>query len=94
MSRKRLIELLLDTPMTLYAIAKLLEADKKAIEDDLRHLARTLKRSGCRIIVQPARCHKCGFIFSAEHLRKPGKCPLCKGTWIAEPTVAVISRKT
>jgi len=92
MFRKRLIELLLNTPLTLYDIGKRLDIDKKEVEDDLRHLIRTLKRSDYKLIVHPARCHKCGFTFSAGHLHKPGKCPACKGTWIAEPLVEIIRK--
>jgi predicted Zn-ribbon and HTH transcriptional regulator len=50
----------------------------------------TLRHSDCHVVVHPARCRKCGFVFSREHLHKPGKCPRCKGTWIAEPMVEVV----
>lgn len=94
MFRKDLIELLHNHPMRLYDIAKPLDIDPKDVEDDIRHLARTLKRSGeYKLIVHPATCHKCGFVFSEEHLHKPGKCPHCHGTWITEPLVEVVGNQ-
>lgn len=94
MFRKDLIELLFHHPMGLYDIAKPLGIDPKDVEDDIRHLARTLKRSSeYRLVVHPATCHKCGFIFSSEHLHKPGKCPHCRETWIVEPRVEVEERR-
>jgi len=94
MFRKDLIDLLFHHPMGLYDIAKPLGIDPKGVEEDIRHLARTLKRSSdYRLVVHPATCHKCGFVFSAEHLHKPGKCPHCRETWIAEPRVEVEERR-
>ena len=90
--RKDLVELLLNRPMRLYEIAKPLDLKVREIESHLRHLAKTLKHSEYELVVHPAVCHKCSFAFSPEHLRKPGKCPRCKGTWIAEPLVEVVAR--
>jgi predicted Zn-ribbon and HTH transcriptional regulator len=85
MYRKDLIELLHGHPMTLHEIAKLLGLKSRDVEDDLHHLQRTLHHGPFRLVIHPARCHKCGFLFSTEHFHKPGKCPRCKGTWIVEP---------
>jgi len=66
----------------------------RGIEDDIRHLIRSLKRSSeFRLLVRPAKCHTCGFVFSVEHLHKPGKCSRCRETWIAEPLVEEVERK-
>jgi predicted Zn-ribbon and HTH transcriptional regulator len=91
MFRKDLIELLLDNPLRVSDIAKLFEVPTRDAVEDLRHLVRTLKKSEYRLKVSPAECHKCGFMFSVEKLAKPGKCPRCKGTWIAEPCVEIVS---
>ena len=92
MYRKALIDLLLNNPMTLYEIAKPLGLRPKEVEDDLRHLQKTLKHEAYRLVVHPACCQKCGFVFGTEHLHKPGKCPECKGTWIEEPTFEIVGR--
>ncbi len=42
------------------------------------------------LVVTPAACRKCGFVFSKrERLKKPGKCPVCRGELIAEPLFSV-----
>ncbi len=92
-ARKHLIDVLLDNPATLSRLARLLEATPKAIEDDLVHLLKSLKHTDYRARVSPARCRKCGFIFDRAKLRKPGKCPACRGTWVSEPVVSIERRR-
>jgi hypothetical protein len=53
------------------------------------HLERSLRRAGAGLIVEPAHCRSCGFRFGPEKLRKPGRCPACRGTWIAEARISV-----
>jgi predicted Zn-ribbon and HTH transcriptional regulator len=93
MYRKDLVELLLNNPLTLYEIAKPLGLRSREVEDDLRHLKKSLKRGAYELIVHPARCHKCGFVFSPDHLHKPGRCPSCHGTWLEEPRFEVTARQ-
>lgn len=90
MYRKDLVELLLDRPMTLEALAELLQLSPRELEDDLRHLEKSLRHAPYRLEVLPAHCRQCGFHFRADKLRKPGKCPKCKGTWIEPPRVLVL----
>ena len=92
MFRKDLIDLLLENPMSIVEIAKLMDMRPKDVEDDLRHLFRSLKRTEYRAKVTPAQCRKCGFTFGRDKLHKPGKCPQCHGTWIREPRVYIYSR--
>ena len=89
MFRKGLITLLRDNPMGLAEIARLMEMTQKDLEDDLRHLMKSLKHSEYQLIITPAKCRKCGFRFNKEKLHKPGKCPECHGTWISEPLLEV-----
>jgi len=54
--------------------------------EHLEHIRRTLTSSGGHLGVTPAECKKCGFIFSKrERLKKPGKCPVCRGEAIRDP---------
>ena len=89
MFRKDLANLLTNRPMTVHDIARLFQVPVKEVADDLAHLAKSLKHTDSKLVVTPARCHKCGFIFSEDKLTRPGKCPDCKGTWIAEPVIQV-----
>ena len=92
MFRKDLITLLQDNPLSLKDIAVLLEMTPRDVEDDLRHLIKTLKHSEYRLRVIPAQCRKCGFVFDREKLHKPGKCPQCHETWIQEPLLEIEKR--
>jgi predicted Zn-ribbon and HTH transcriptional regulator len=59
------------------------------VEDDLAHLLRSLRHTGYRAVIEPARCRHCGFQFGKNKLHKPGKCPKCRQTWIADPLVRI-----
>jgi len=80
-------------PVTLYELSLELEAKPRDLEDDLQHLFRSLRGMPPCPVIEPAHCRKCGFRFHAEKLRKPGKCPRCKGTWISEPLISVEERR-
>jgi predicted Zn-ribbon and HTH transcriptional regulator len=93
MFRKGLINMLLDNPHSLVEIAKALDVPPKDVEDDLHHLQKSMKRSGYKLVIQPAECRKCGFKFKKDKLHKPGKCPQCHETWIQEPLIEVVEHK-
>ncbi len=92
MFRKDLIEMLSQRPMSVAGLARLLEVHPRDVEQDIKHLLKSLKRSAYRIVVSPAQCRKCGFTFDKQKLRKPAKCPACRGSWIEEPTLYVEER--
>lgn len=87
--RRDLLALLEREPMSVNEIARLMEVPPADVQDDLQHLLKSLRHTGQRIEVQPAHCRKCGFRFKEDKLRKPGRCPICKGSWISEPKIAV-----
>ena len=89
MYRKDLIGLLQDRPTSLHELAILLEMPPRELEDDLRHLIRSLRNMPYRAIITPATCRKCAFTFHRDKLHKPGKCPRCHGTWISDPLISI-----
>ncbi len=89
MFRKEMVTLLQDNPLSLKDIAKLFEMTPSDVEDDIRHLIKSLTHSEYRLSITPARCRKCGFVFEKEKLHKPGKCPRCHETWIQEPLLEI-----
>ena len=91
MYRKDLIDLLLERPMSVVELARLFDQSPRAVDEDLRHLFKSLKATRYRAVVDAAVCRKCGFVFERDKLRKPGKCPRCRGTWINEPHVAIVA---
>jgi len=67
--------------LTIGALSKVVKQSEKALYDHLE----ALHKHGNLIIVA-AECRKCGYVFQERNrVRKPGKCPKCKSTWIDEP---------
>ena len=87
--RKDLIPLLLNNPMSVAQIARLVGETPGDVEADLLHLIKSLKHTDYVAAVEPARCRKCGFEFDCNKLAKPSKCPECRSTWVLEPRVAI-----
>jgi predicted Zn-ribbon and HTH transcriptional regulator len=88
MFRKQLIDVLAQ-PRSVSSLARELGLNRGDIEDDLRHLIRSARAAGHRVIVEPARCKACGFTFAEDKLSKPGKCPKCRGTRLYEAQVSI-----
>lgn len=89
MFRRDLIDLLAQ-PRSVHDLARELEARPADVEDDLRHLLKSLRHSGAyRAVVTPARCRHCGFVFHHDKLSRPGKCPQCRNTWIEAPLIRI-----
>ena len=87
--RRQLIELLSHEPRSASSLAREMGLRRGDVEDDLRHALRSAGAAGHRIEVIPARCKDCGFIFGAERLVKPGRCPQCKGSRLFEPQIRI-----
>lgn len=88
--RERLIDILMNTstPLTVDDIAQIMgERNKKQIIDDLRHIAKTVKRQfkGRKLVLYKAVCRKCGYVFGSDKNLNPTKCPKCKSEWIDKP---------
>ncbi|NPA75488.1 MAG: transcriptional regulator [Euryarchaeota archaeon] len=74
-------------PSTPSEIARTLDLSVKVVIEDLKHISRSKKYG--KLVVQPARCLKCGYTFKAE-IKVPKKCPSCRSTWIEEPRFLLI----
>jgi predicted Zn-ribbon and HTH transcriptional regulator len=59
------------------------------MEDNLRHALRSARTAGYQIEVLPARCKACDFVFDADKLAKPSRCPSCRGTRLFEAMIRV-----
>ena len=87
--RRQLREVLAATPRSASSLARELGLRRGDVEEDLRHAIRSARAAGERVVVTPARCKQCGFVFDEEKLSKPGKCPECRGTRLFEPQVSI-----
>lgn len=86
--REKIIELLLEGDYSPSELARILDmrgkGSKKVILEDLKVISKIAKREGMVLLIKPAQCRKCGFVFKAE-INIPSRCPKCKSEWIEEP---------
>lgn len=64
----------------------------RELEDDLRHLAKSLRRGRQRLVVTPSRCNGCDFRFKERapaRFASPSRCPRCKSERIAPARLRV-----
>jgi hypothetical protein len=89
--RKDLIQMLSLQPRSVSWLARELGLRRADVEDDLRHMIRSARAAGHRVIVEPARCRACGFTFGEDRLSKPSRCPQCKGSRLHEAQIRVVA---
>lgn len=90
--RKEIIEVLTRFgPMTARELSAEVRVRERDVHDHLRHIKMSLEKSGKRLVMIPAECRRCGFVFDdRSRVTKPGKCPQCRGTSIDEPEFKVM----
>ena len=67
-----------------------MEAIESFQAEHLEHLERSLRRDGERLIVEPATCLACEFVFkSRQKLSTPGSCPKCRSERVAPPAFRI-----
>jgi len=88
--RKQLIELLSAGSCGVRELSQELHQSEKEIYDHLGHIERTLKAGGKQLVIEPAICLGCGFVFAHRtRPQPPGHCPQCKKTRIRRPRYAI-----
>jgi len=69
--------------------ARELEMTVRDLEDDLRHVDRSVRARGQRLRVDGAECQDCGCRFASRALHPPGRCPSCRGRRIRGPWLRI-----
>ncbi len=87
--RKQIQDLLAAQPRSVSSLARELGIDRGDMADQLGHTIRSARASGFRIVIVPARCKACGFVFAEDRLAKPTRCPECRGSRLFEAQVGL-----
>jgi len=81
-------------PRSAREISAEVSISEREVYDHLEHVRKTVAKSNRLLVVAPAECRKCGFVFEKrERLKKPGKCPVCRGESIADPLFSVSNER-
>ncbi|UFS69052.1 ArsR family transcriptional regulator [Geomonas sp. RF6] len=82
--RREMVSLLReDEPQSAREISQRLGIRESEVLTHLEHVRLAFRNS---LVVSPASCMKCGFVFSKrDRLKGPGRCPVCRDEHIAEP---------
>jgi hypothetical protein len=88
--RRDIIALLEAKILSAREISGEIRVPEKEVYEHLEHIRKTLNNKALQLIIRPSECTKCGFIFrKRDRLKKPGKCPVCKGESVQEPLFSV-----
>jgi predicted Zn-ribbon and HTH transcriptional regulator len=88
--RQNIISVLRGQKASARDISSEVRISEKEAYEHLEHILRTVNKRDYSLIITPAECRKCGFVFrKRDKLKKPGKCPLCHGELIKEPLFSI-----
>jgi predicted Zn-ribbon and HTH transcriptional regulator len=91
--RQEIIAALSEGSFSARDLSALVSIPEREVAGHLEHIQKTLSQSGRHLVIQPAKCKKCGFVFAKrEKFTRPGKCPVCKGESIREPLFSIAER--
>jgi transcriptional regulator len=84
--RQKILSLLQGDTFSARDLSVEIGVSEKEIYYHLEHIQRSIGKSSHNFIITPAFCKKCNFVFrKRDRLKKPGKCPVCRGEAIQEP---------
>jgi len=87
--RQQIVERLTDSEWEFDDLRHELGLTVKVLEEDLHHIKRSVRSGGRRLVVTPARCEACDFVFKSTALHPPGRCPSCRERRIAGPWIRI-----
>ena len=89
--RHRILSELAQGTLSALDLSGLVGIPEKEVAGHLEHIRQSLHRTGKRLLVQPAECAKCGFVFEKRgRLTRPGRCPVCKSESIHAPLFSLV----
>jgi len=90
--RQEIISALKGRTLTAKEISAEVHIPEKEVYEHLEHIQRTVSKKDLTLIINPAECLKCRFVFKKrERLKKPGRCPVCRNELIQEPLFSILA---
>jgi transcriptional regulator len=91
--RDRIRAALEQGPHTSLQLSQAVGIAQGEVAGHLEHLARSLPHQGLVLVVVPACCLACGFVFEERRrMGRPSRCPRCKSERIEPPRFSVRAR--
>lgn len=84
--RQSMIALLRNSPLTAREISEQVGVSEREVYAHLEHIRQSLHREEDSLVILPAECRGCGFVFTKrDRLKRPSRCPLCRSQSISQP---------
>ena len=88
--RQQMIALLIEGEMSARELSQAMSIREKEVYEHLPHIARSLAVQNKKLIIEPAHCLSCGYIFEdRKRFTRPGRCPHCKKSHLDVPTYRI-----
>lgn len=87
--RERIVARLSEVALDFEQLRTELAVPVHVLDEDLRHIARSVRASGGRLKVERPVCSDCGFRFRRESFKPPGRCPRCRSHRVSGPVLRV-----
>jgi len=88
--RKQMIELLDKREMSAREISQTIRIREKEVYTHLSHISRSVNAQRKKLIIIPAECLECGFVFEKrKRFTRPSRCPHCKSEHIRNPAYRI-----
>ena len=77
-------------PATAHELSSSVGIREREVAGHLEHLSRSLEARGGKLVVRPAACLECGYLFrERKRFTTPGRCPRCGSERIEPPAFSV-----
>ena len=88
--RKQMIELLDNKEMSAGELSQTIGIREKEVYAHLSHIARSVNAQRKKLIIIPAECLGCGYVFeNRKRYTRPSRCPHCKSEHIRNPVYRI-----
>jgi predicted Zn-ribbon and HTH transcriptional regulator len=84
--RQKIISLLMDEEMSAREVSGQMGISEKEVYEHLSHISRSVASQNKKIVVTPASCLACGYVFEdRKRFARPSRCPRCKKSHLRSP---------